>query len=254
MLAKPRSATGYTASPLLAGGKLVVNIGGECFGLDPATGKTDWRVKQAERFGSPVRATVADVEYVVLPKGDVLRADTGKLAATGAAANVYQTAVVHDGVVYSMRDDPFSDEDGSAKMLAVRLTAGKGDALSVTKLWDVNKGSNYSSPLVHDGVLYTSKNKTGVMSFDAKSGKPLGLERVKTNNGENYPCLAFAGGKLFVPFDDGKIGVVTPGEEMEVERTNDLFDRGDQLVGGPAFSGNRIYLRTHKAVYCIGTK
>lgn len=155
--------------------------------------------------------------------------------------------------MYAMRDDPFSDEDGSEKMLAVRLTAGPDGTLSVEKLWEANNGSNYSPPVVRDGIVYTSRNKTGVTSFEAKTGKPKSTERVKTDRGENYPCLAFAGDKLFVPFDDGRIGVV-PGTGMEVERTNALFDRGDPLVGAPAFSGTRIYVRTHKAVYCIGTK
>jgi len=71
---KPRSATGYSASPLLAGGRLLANIGGFLHGLDPADGRIVWRTARKECYGSPVRARVGDTELAVTPKGDIFRA------------------------------------------------------------------------------------------------------------------------------------------------------------------------------------
>lgn len=252
VLSKPRSSIGYTASPLLAGGRLLVPMGGELHALDPATGKTAWTAPHKDCYGSPVRVTVGDTEAVVMPKGNVYRATDGKKLATGAAVNYYQSATAEGDVVYSMRDDAFTDDkDGSAKMLAVKLITKDDGTLTVQKLWETAKPSGYGSPLSLDGVLYASRSKLGLSTFNAKSGAGLTTERVKTG-GENYPSVAACGGHLYVPFQDGKVGVMKAGREPELVATNDLGLQDDQLVGGPFFAGNRLYLRTHKFLFCIG--
>ena len=77
-------------------------------GLDPATGKTVWKAKHKECYGSPVRVQVGDTEAAVMPKGDVFRASHGKKLASQASTNYYQSAVVQGDIVYSMRHDAFS--------------------------------------------------------------------------------------------------------------------------------------------------
>jgi Protein of unknown function (DUF1592)/Protein of unknown function (DUF1588)/Protein of unknown function (DUF1595) len=176
-----------------------------------------------------VRTKIGADEVVVMPKGDVFRAPDGKTLASGAAVNDYPSAVVSGDVVYSMRDDAFSDEDGSAKVRAVRLTA-KGGAVAVQKLWEANKPSGYGSPLVFGDVLDTSRGKLGLLAFDAKSGKALSTERVKTG-AENYPGVVAAGGYVFAAFQDGRVGVAVAGREPKVLRTNELDLKDDQLVG-----------------------
>ena len=131
MLAKPTSATGYSANPLLAGGRLVICMGGHLYGLDPATGKSAWEVDHKERHGSPVRAQVGGTELVVMPYGKVYRASDGKLMADEATCNGQLTAVVHGDVVYSAWDESFSSEGppnfltkkGDRRLMAARRTS-----------------------------------------------------------------------------------------------------------------------------------
>jgi outer membrane protein assembly factor BamB len=249
---KPSSPTGYASSPLLAGGRLIVSIGGSVLGLDPATGKTAWSADYKECYGSPVRMTLGDTDLVVLPRGDIFRASDGKKLASGAAVNVYQSSVVQGDVVYSMRDDPFSEEDASSRMMAVRLKPAPEGGLVTEKLWESTAKSGYSSPLCSEGLLYTSKNKIGVVAFDAATGAQVYAARLNHGGGENYPCIARAGAYLYVPSQNGKIAVLQPGREFKQLAMNDLSSPGDQLVGPLFFSGKRLYVRTHKFLYCIG--
>jgi outer membrane protein assembly factor BamB len=253
-LEKPSSPTGYASSPVLAGGRLVVTIGGSVLGLDPADGRTVWSADYKECYGSPVRMKLGDTELVILPRGDIFRAADGKKLASGAGVNVYQSSVVQGDVVYSMRDDPFSEEDGSAKMMAVRLKFSPEGGLVTEKLWESAAKSGYSSPVCSDGLIYTSKNKVGVMALDAATGAQVYAARLNWGGGENYPCVARAGPYLYVPSQNGRIVVLQPGREFKELAMNDLTGPGDQLVGPLFFSGRRLYVRTHKFLYCIGAK
>lgn len=261
MLAKPSSSTGLAASPLLAGGRLLINLGGELHGLDPATGKTIWASQQKERYGSPVRATIGGVEYAVLTGGDVIRAHDGVKSATNAALNIYQSAVVHRDVVYSMRDDAFSTQDeASAAMMAVRLKPAADGTLATEKLWETKEKSGYSSPLYADGVLYNSRNKTGLLAFDAATGALLYEQKFsemgskESFGGENFPCLARAGKHLFVPLQTGRIFVVELGRQCWEVAVNSVCAGDDQLVAAPFFHRDRLYLRTHNFVFCLNAK
>lgn len=261
MLAKPSSSTGLAASPLLAGGRLLINLGGDLHGLDSATGKTVWKVKQKERYGSPVRATIAAIEYAVLTGGDVIRASDGMKAATNAALNIYQSAVVAGDVVYSMRDDAFSTQDnGSPGMMAVRLKPGADGNLTTEKSWETKEKNGYSSPLFADGVLYNSRNKSGLTAIDATTGAVLYDQKFSdignkdSFGAENFPCLARAGKYLIVPFQAGRISVVELGCEYKEVAVNRICEQHDQVVAAPFFHGNRLYLRTHKFLFCIGGK
>lgn len=33
---------------------------------------------------------------------------------------------------------------------------------------------------------------------------------------------------------------------------NTLLEKGDQMIGAPLFVGSRMYLRSHKFLWCIG--
>jgi len=254
MLTKPDSGAGYAASPLLAGGRLLINMGGSLHGLDPADGKTAWKIKHKECYGSPVRAQVGGTEVVVMPKGDVFRATDGMKLASQAAVNYYQSAVVQGDVVYSMRDDCFSDEDGSPKAMAVRLKPAPDGTIITEKLWETTARSGFSSPLCADGLLYNSKNKIGVVAFDASTGRTVWTARLNMGDAENYPCITRAGPYLYVPDQRGRTSVLQAGRGYKEVAFNQLCDQGDQMIGAPLFVGDRMYVRTHKFLFCIGSK
>jgi len=253
-LDKPRSATGYAASPLLAGGQLLVNIGGFLHGLDPANGRIVWRTAHKECYGSPVRARVGDTEAAVMPKGDIFRASDGKKLASRASTNYYQSALVHGDVVYSMRSDSFSDEDGSPRMMAVRLKPAPDGGITTEKLWETKEPSGFSSPVCADGLLYNSVNKVGLSVFEAATGQVVYSRKLSFGNVENFCSITRAGPYLYIPDQSGRTWVVQLGREYKEVGLNQLCDKGDQMIGAPLFVGNRLYIRTHRFLFCKGNK
>jgi hypothetical protein len=276
---KPRSATGYAASPLLAGGRLVINMGGFLHGLDPASGKTVWKVEQEEYYGSSVRAELGGTELVVVPMGNVYRASDGKLLAKGAAINSQLTASVHGDVVYSAWDESFNDKKGpklpagaSHLSMAVRLKANADGTIATEKLWETTeRPGNYSSPLYHDGLIYnkcntTEANKYHVVVFDAATGQVVyrSPPRAVNKGTDPHPCITLAGPYIYGPFDSGQMWVFKPGREFQEVATNTLAKGGlgasltqedhDQMTSAPLFVGSRMYIRTHKFPWCIGGK
>jgi len=246
---KPSGTSGYAASPLLAGGRLIINMGGNVHGIDPATGATVWKMPHKECYGSPVRARIGDAEVVVLPKGTVFRASDGGKLADQASTNYYQSAIVHGDRVFSMRNDNFSDEDAAARMMATRLAPS-----GATKLWDTKEPSGYSSPLFLDGLLYVSVNKHGLVVIDADTGQKVYSKKFPGEIAENYPCIAHAGAYVFIPTQNGRTWVIKPGRDYQEVAVNQVCEAGDQMVGAPFFSGSRLYLRTHRFLVCIGAR
>jgi hypothetical protein len=279
MLAKPTSATGYSANPLLAGGRLVICMGGRLYGLDPATGKSAWEVDHKERFGSPVRAQVGGTELVVMPYGSVYRASDGKLVAEGATCNGQLTAVVHGDVVYSSWDESFSGEGppkfltkkGQYRVMAARLKPGGDGKLGAERLWETEeRPGGYSSPLYHDGLIYNKcdagDHKFQVVAFDAATGQVVykSQPRAVNKSTDPHPCITHAGPYLYGGFDSGQMWVFKPGREFQEVAFNTLAKGGlgasltqeehDQMTSAPLFVGSRMYIRTHKFLWCIGEK
>ena len=48
--------------------------------------------------------------------------------------------------------------------------------------------------------------------------------------------------------------VIHAGREYKEVGVNQLCDKGDQMIGAPLFVGNRLYIRTHRFLFCIGDK
>jgi len=277
-LEKPRSATGYSANPLLAGGLLVINMGGFLQGLDPASGKTAWKVDHDEYFGSPVRAEVGGTELVVMPMGNVYRASDGKLLGKGAAINSQLTASVHGDTVYSAWDESFSSVKGpklppgaNYLVMAARLKANADGTIATEKLWETTeRPGSYSSPLYHDGLIYNAvdagNHKFQVIAFDAATGKVVyrSPARAVVRGTDPHPCVTHAGPYIYAPFDSGQMWVFKPGREFQEVAINTLAKGGlgasltqgehDQMTSAPLFVGSRMYIRTHKFLWCIGGK
>jgi len=277
MLAKPTSATGYSANPLLAGGRLVICMGGHLDGLDPATGKSAWEVDHKERHGSPVRAQVGGTELVVMPYGKVYRASDGKLMADEATCNGQLTAVVHGDVVYSAWDESFSGEGppkfltkkGERRLMAARLKPNADGTIVTEKLWETEERPGiYSSPVYHDGLIYNKcdagDHKFQVVAFDAATGQVVykSPPRAVIKGTDPHPCITQAGPYIYGGFDSGQMWVFKPGREFQEVAFNTLAKGGlgaslgqedhDQMTSAPLFVGNRMYIRTHKFLWCIG--
>ena len=84
-------------------------------------------------------------------------------------------------------------------------------------------------------------------AFDAKTGDIVWEERF----GRTHASLVSAGGLVYFLNDDGICRVVKPAEKFAVIAKNEL---GEPTYASPALSDGHIFLRSSKAVYCIGAK
>lgn len=246
---QPKARWGHSASPLLADGKLIVHIN-DVVALDPATGKELWRTPAQPKWGTSTVVELDGAEVIITPSGSFIRASDGKqLARTDKAKAEYSQPIVHAGVVYFI-------SDGSSTARAVELPASADEPFTLTNVWTQNLPNtsrrHYGSAVIHDGLIYTIARNETYHVLDAKTGRVITeVEKLLGGGGTNsaYPSIALAGGKVFVSSQAGKTVVIEPGRTHKVLATNSL----DPFRSSPVFVGNRVYIRTMKHLYCIGS-
>jgi outer membrane protein assembly factor BamB len=84
--------------------------------------------------------------------------------------------------------------------------------------------------------------------FDAKTGKRLWMEELGRHHSAS-PVLA--DGRVYLTDDDGITYVLKAGEKFEELARNAL---NDECYSSPAISQGQIFIRTNKALWCIGKK
>ena len=116
-------------------------------------------------------------ELVVAMKGEVLGLDPATGKQLWSCANdmtwyVVPSVVAAKGVLWSL--------GGRSGIAAVAIRAGgRGDVVQTHRLWTGRKGSNVSSPVVHDGYLYWMHETRGIAyCAEAMTGTIVYEERV----------------------------------------------------------------------------
>jgi len=245
---------GSAASLLLHDSMVIVNASVESeslIALDAKTGKEIWRAKNIkESWNTPIIVThEGRTDLVVAIFGKILGLDpkTGAQrwsCATDIPWYMVPSLVAADGVVYAIGGRPGGG-------LAVRL-GGEGDVTATHRIWKSAKGGNVSSPLIHQGHLYWAHDNTGmVYCAEAATGKIVYEERVR-GLGQCYGSPVLAGEKILYPSREGTIHVLAATPKFSLLGTNPIGERC-QFNSSPALSGNRLFLRTDRFLYCFGT-
>ncbi|MBM3740201.1 MAG: hypothetical protein FJW39_30990 [Acidobacteria bacterium] len=259
---------GYGASPLLhAGGLFIPVLHGMktddpsyLLKLDAATGKTLWKRERPttavnespDSYITPQLLRTGNRYEVVLSGGDCV---TGHDPATGEELwrawglnptsdgfyRIIASPAVFNGIVYApTRVRPF---------LAVR-GGGKGDVSKSHVAWTFDNGPDVPSPVTDGELLYLPTDKGIMWVLDAKTGQQVyGGKRIRPATYSSSPVLA--DGKLYIGNEEGTVVVLRAGREFEVLAENAL---GEYMLSSPAISDGQIFLRTDKAVYCIGRR
>lgn len=153
----PKGYFGVATSPILVGGRLMVNVGAKKAGIvafDPTTGKEIWKAgDDGASHSSPVAAKIAGDELAVFfTRAGLLAvaAETGDVKYThpwrpriNASVNAATPVVVGDRMFVST----------SYSTGAIVLEAGKGE---LKEVWsgDDSLSNHYSTPVHVDGFLY----------------------------------------------------------------------------------------------------
>jgi outer membrane protein assembly factor BamB len=232
-------AFAHSGSPILSGGRLVIHFT-DLVGLDPKTGDEVWRLKLPTAHGTSLATRIGDTDVVLTPKGALVRAEDGKLLANNLGSCGANSPILQDGVVYYVH--------GPSN--AVRLPESLDAPVKPQTLWKGNaKGGGYwfSSPVIHDGLLYAANDQGLLTVLDTVTGKTVYEENLNMR-GSTYPSISLAGNRLYVSSDNGTTVVVQPGREFKELARNKLETFRSSLV----FEGKRMCVRTEKNLYCIG--
>lgn len=252
------SGWGSATSPVLHGDLVIINASVESeslVALERATGKEVWRaggMKESWNTPVPVRTAAGDTELVVGVFGAVLGFNPRTGERLWECANdikwyLCPSVVANDGVVYSIGGR-------TGGMIAVRA-GGRDDVTASHRLWKLNKGSNVSSPVYHDGHLYFAHENLGIAyCVDAGSGALVYEERLQPSPGQIYASALLADGRVYYVSRGGQTAVVAAEPVFRQLAHNVLTREAGAFNASPAVTGNRLLLRSDRYLYCLGTE
>ena len=119
------------------------------------------------------------------------------------------------------------------------------------ELWRNDEGmrSFTSSPVIKDGVIYTTVATGELMAVDAETGKKLWSEKLAPDQIHASPL--FVDGKIYAPMFDGSFHVLKVSREKAEVLSSAILD--GPCLGAPSIWGGRLYVHTKKSVYCFGS-
>jgi len=275
---------GMSSSPLLVDGKVILYMR-ELFALDAKTGSKVWSMKHTQeeglypggRFhGSPVAATIGGVAVVVLPSGHILKASDGKVLYENKAIHQPQcvpSPVVANGVLYKPNHNGSLFMIGLPDSLVEPLLPKSFRETKISFSQDFQSYAFHwicSSPLVHDGLVYTL-NGFGVLTvLEAGTGavvyqKLLDIDQYCGPEGpaRGLGCSpTLAGNYIYLMGNFGTTLVIKPGRTYQQVAKNRIedwvevpnagwYNHTERTVACPVFDGERMYVRAEQHLYCI---
>ena len=248
---------GVGTSPLLEGGRLLVNVGGAngagIVAFDKDDGKEVWKADDHDAsYSSPVAADVAGVRQAVFFTRDGLAAldpADGRIryskhwrSRMDASVNAATPLVVGDEIFLT----------ACYGTGAVLLRAKKD---GVEEIWkgDKSLSCHYGTPVYKDGYLY---------GFDGRQEEGARLRCVEMKSGkvqwtsENFGCgsMILADGNLVILSEDGDLVLAkaTPEKYQELARAAVLTNRPCRAP--LALADGKLYGRDGKKLVCWNLK
>lgn len=266
-----RMRWGSAGSPILAGDLLVINASDESqaiYGIDKKTGKEVWKAEGefGMAYGTPnviQRDGVSDLVIAVPQEVWGMNPETGKLrwyATHGLSGNVSPSIISGGDTAYVFGGYP------ATRSAAIKL-GGKGDLGADAILWSSNTSSYVPTPVLKDGHLYVVNDQGFATCINAQTGEDVYRERVIESGAASgggarrggggkpfYASPVLIGDKLVCVSRKNGAYIIAAKPKFEVLGHNVLALDQSQFNGTPAVSGDRLILRSEKAVYCIGAK
>ncbi len=239
-LEAPQQNFGHSASPVIAGGNLIVHIQ-QLTALEPETGKTIWRTDVPAKFGTPAVTQLGGNDIIVTASGSLVDATDGRLLAEKQFQLSHNSPLVHDGIIYA-------HEGGKIK--ALRIPTSLQTPFDLELLWETSgtRDQRMASAIYHQNLLYAATRRGIIEATDAETGKTI--YRKRTDIGEIFSSPILAGNMIYYAGKNGETLVLGAGRQYHEVATN----QSDQVSSIPFFDGKRMYLRTDKSLYCIEAK
>ena len=271
---------GGGSSPVIHGGLCFLNFGpGETtylLAVDKKTGKTVWKKDEETGYGKPPSADVqttkgekpGNATYIgswttpvvtgIEGKEQLLMSWPRRLAAydpqtgaelwtcSGLNPLAYTSPIHGGGIVVAM-----GGFGGSA--IAVRA-GGSGDITSSRRVWLQPKSpQRIGSGVVHEGHIYIQNDPGTAVCMKLETGETVWTERLQgaAKTGQNWSSVMLADGKCYTITQGGDCFVFKASPTFELLSANPLGERSNSSI---VPSNGDLFIRTHKALYCIGEK
>ena len=264
-----RHIWGYASSPVIHGDRIYLNCGPGTRSflvcLDKTSGKIIWQTeepggapdKDAEHpdwlgsWGSPVITTIDGKEQILVYQPKHVRGydpEIGKILWTCEGAGLLAYTDVILGDVDGIGKVAVAMGGYGGKAIGFK-PGGSGDITSTRRLWQstARPPQRIGSGIILDNHLFIV-NEPGVECIDPVTGKTLWNKRF---TGENFwSSLVSTPGRLYATSHKGHTYVFEPSaKEFKLMATNDL---GERINATPAISSGQLFIRSWKALYCIG--
>lgn len=250
---------GISASPVLAGNLVIQNCDtqGESsiVGLDRKTGKVLWRTARGEKpmggWSTPIEVTVGKRSELVVNSEQGLDAydpATGKHLwhCRGFNGRGEPMPVFAHGLVLVLNGK-------SGDIYAVR-PGGSGDVSDTHRVWHTPrpKVRDIPSPIVVGDYLFAIDMKGNATTYEARTGKVLWTEKIP---GAYAASPVASNGLIYLNTESGETLVIKPGPKLDLVARNSIGDRAGELFRASITPiAGRFYLRSNRALYCVGAK
>ncbi len=243
---------GAASSPVVFEDLVIMNASIEddaVYGIEKATGKVRWRTEGITRaWTTPtlVRLNNGNTELILNQKGAILGLDpaTGsRLWSCDAIQDYVVPCVVADG-------ETLYCSGGRSNKTFVVTAGGRGDVTDTHLVWDVSRGANVTSPLLHNGYLYWSHDKAIALCLRAADGEEMFRERMPTRS-RVYASIVGDGEKLFLTTRDEGVLVIAAEPQYRELAINKLGSEEERFNATPAIVGDQLLIRSDKNLYCI---
>lgn len=246
---------GVATSPMLAGGKLVINVGGKGAGVvafDPVTGKELWKATDhAVSYSSPITAKIDNEELAIFftrqgllaisPNKGEVRYENPWRPRLNASVNAASPIVSGNQIFIST----------SYGTGAIVLEASKGELKEVWK-GDKSLSCHYSTPIrIGDhlfGIDGRQEERARMRCVEWKSGKVLWSK-------PEFGCatLIAADGLILAFTESGELVLIEPStkEYKELARAVIL---GTKVRAPHALSGGKVFARDGSKWVCVDVK
>ena len=216
--------------------------------VDKNTGKVRWKGSRSSSRIAHVTPQITRVDgqdQLVSGAGNAIQGFDLKTGARlwtvdSPGEGVVPSVVIGEGLVFT------ASGFGESRICAVRL-GGHGNVTKTHTVWESRDDvPKMSSMLYVSSRLYLA-TETGVAKcFQAATGKVLWRERL----GPKFSASpVWAAGKIYFLAENGRMTVVEDGPTFKVVTQNEL---GEKCCASPAISQGNLFIRTDKALYCIG--
>jgi outer membrane protein assembly factor BamB len=218
--------------------------------LDKQSGQVRWKGKRGmSRVGYAVPGVlkVGDADQLISPAGDVVQGfdlKSGQLiwTATNPGYSTVPSVVIGEGLVFACSG--FVD----GVLRAVRPD-GKGDVTQTHIAWETKDDVPRIPSLLYVRPNLYSLSETGVLRcLEAATGKDVWRQRI---GGKFSASPVWADGKLYLLSESGKTIVAEAAPQYKLLAPNEL---NEKCCASPAISQGNLFIRSEKALYCIGPK